>query len=59
MKRIDWPMALVVSVLAVVVGVLQYTERLPHAWEAGIGGLLVLVAGGMRSFLKGGDDAPN
>lgn len=57
MRRIDWPMALVVCVLAAVAGGLEYTDKLPATWEAGVGALFVLIAGGLRSYL-GGTDAP-
>jgi hypothetical protein len=49
--RIDWPKALVISVLALVVGVLQFTGKLPPEWAAGVGTLAVLVAGALKSFI--------
>lgn len=53
MKRIDWPVAVMVSVLALVVGGLQFAGKLPPEWLAAIAGGGVLVAGALRSYVKG------
>ena len=53
MTKVDWPRATVICVLAMVVGGLQYTGKLPPQWAAGVGTLVVLIAGALRSFVVG------